>query len=96
MLTHAYRAKIKLKAAQGQPQEKNDVCIKYLDLLTNVFNIEEGDPEHISIMSQICMGNIQLGQFKEATDMLRDISALVKENLSDDDPFYNELYTMYG
>ncbi len=47
-------------------------------------------------MSQICIGLIQLGQFKEATDMLRDISALVKENLSDDDPFYNELYTIYG
>ena len=28
--------------------------------------------------------------------MLKDISALVKENLADDDPFYNELYTMYG
>ncbi len=47
MLTHAYRVKIKLKGAQGQPQEKNDVCIKYLDLLKNSFNIEEGDPEYI-------------------------------------------------
>jgi hypothetical protein len=42
------------------------------------------------------MGHIQLGQLQEATKLLRDITALVKENLADDDRFYNELYTMYG
>jgi hypothetical protein len=67
-----------------------------LELLKDAFNMEDGDPEHISVISQICMGNIQLGQFQEATKLLRDITALVKENLADDDRFYNELYTMYG
>jgi hypothetical protein len=33
MLTHSYRFLIKLKAAQGQPMEKNEVCYKYLELL---------------------------------------------------------------
>lgn len=47
MLTLAYRFYIKLKAAQGRPQEKNEVCIKYLELLKEAYNMEEGDPEHI-------------------------------------------------
>lgn len=72
------------------------MCIKYLELLKDAFKMEDGDPEHISVISQICMGHIQLGQFPEATQLLRDITALVKENLADDDRFYNELYTMYG
>ena len=64
--------------------------------MKDAYKIDDGDPEFIQTKSQICMGYLQLGKEADAVQLLQEIDTLVKENMSDDDLFHNELFTMKG